>query len=164
MCLAAIKLKGMHDFTLTPFDGTTTRFQDFKAMVEKFYRWKWSNDCPWDGSEAKQLSLLLKASPTMTVQEFARALYYYSLSGNITPGERPRKFLPRIHDYTVKPIDRFGKDPDSEKVQSKQLAQAERNQSAIDRAFGAGAGQDGVQGLRRTTPRRDDGCKGRLLE
>lgn len=121
----------MSEFALTPPDGTTSRFQEFRAIIERFYQWKWNQPCPWDGSEAKQLSTFLKATPVLDVRDFARWLYNYGLSGNITPGERPRKFLPRIHDYSVKAIDRFGKDPDAESGKTF----AARDEAATDQAI-----------------------------
>jgi len=99
----------MNDFTLSSPDGTTNRFQEFRAIIERFYRWRWNQECPWDGSEAKQLSSFLKASPTVDVKDFKLWLKRYGESEDIKPGERPRCFLPKIHNYSVVPLDRYGR-------------------------------------------------------
>lgn len=153
----------MSEFALTPPDGTTNRFQEFRAMIERFYGWKWNQPCPWDGSDAKQLSNFLKCTPTLDVRDFARWLYNYAQSGNITPGERPRKFLPRIHDYSVKAIDRFGKDPESEKNQSKQLARSTRNAETVASVFNGNHPEPNPP-VRGPVPRGTNTGKGKVLE
>src|ERR1700687_5084315 len=97
-------------FALTPSDGNGNRFADFKLVCMRFYEWKWGHGCPWDGSDANQLSRLLKASPELDLLTFRRWLLNYGESEDISPGERPRKFLPRIHDYSVVPLDRYRRD------------------------------------------------------
>jgi hypothetical protein len=49
-------------------------------------------------------------------------------------------------------------------VPSKQLAQADRNETAIDRAFGGRTTQTGTNPVRGDIPRRDDYREGRVLE
>src|ERR1035438_7783196 len=101
------------EFALSPPEQHDTRFKLFKAMIFRFYKWKWGYDCPWSASEAKQLFELLKSSPTLDVQTFTRWLYNYGLSQDIAPGERPRAFIPRIHRYSITNLDRFGRDPNA---------------------------------------------------
>jgi hypothetical protein len=81
----------------------------FRETVLKFYWWKWQKECPWDGSESNQLTKLLKCNPALAVEDFARWLYNYGRSEDISPGERPRRFLPRIHNYSVGVLDRYGR-------------------------------------------------------
>lgn len=98
------------DFELS--DGKDiTRFQEFKVRIFAFYTWRWNQECPWDGGESNQLSRLLKCCPKLEVTEFSRWLFNYGRSDDISPGERPRKFLPRIHDYSITRLDRFRRDP-----------------------------------------------------
>src|SRR5260221_3928578 len=103
----------MSDFTLTPSDGFGSRFKTFRQMVEAFYRWKWGNECAWSGAEASQLKRLLGACPKLDVLTFKRWLYNYGCSDDIAPGERPCRFLPRIHNYSQVPLDRFSRSQDA---------------------------------------------------
>jgi hypothetical protein len=86
------------------------RHVPFKELIFRFYQWKYQRDPDWDGSEAKQLSSLLKANPKLDVETFAHWLKNYGASDDISPGERPRIFLPKISRYSVAPLDRYGKD------------------------------------------------------
>src|ERR1035441_9108548 len=89
------------------------RFTPFRERIVAFYTWRWNQECPWDGSESGNLARLLKACPKLDVNTFSRWLYNYGMSDDISPGERPRKFLPRIHDYSVTHLDRFRRDPNA---------------------------------------------------
>lgn len=64
---------------------------------------------PWDGSEAKQLSLLLKAKPDLDAEKFHQWLGNYAASENINPAARPREFLPKISDYAGGALNKFGR-------------------------------------------------------
>lgn len=97
------------------------RFTPFRERIEAFYRWRWFHECPWDGSESGNLAKLLKACPKLDVNTFSRWLYNYGLSEDIAPGERPRAFLPRIHNYSIAPLDRYGRDQNAS--QGKTFAQ-----------------------------------------
>lgn len=100
-------------FELTPpEDKANTKHFQFRALIVAFYQWKWKDECPWDGSEARQLSSLLKSCPKLDIATFKRWLYNYGCSDDIKPGERPRSFLPKIHNYSVVPLDRFGRSQD----------------------------------------------------
>src|SRR5271154_2734816 len=123
----------MDEFALTAPGSEGSRFSAFKLMVMHFYQWRWGHSCPWDGSEAHQLSLVLKASPKLELSDFKRWLYNYGMSDDITPGERPRSFLPRIHDYSVGPLDRFRRSPDAE-IATAQSQRARRNSAALEQA------------------------------
>src|SRR6266849_10150433 len=120
-------------FALTPPDGNGTRFTAFRDSVLKFYQWKWGRCCPWDGAEANQLSRLLKSDPTLSLQDFRLFLYNYGCSDDITPGERPRSFLPRIHDYSVTPLDRFRRNPNA-KIETASSQRSRRNDTAFEQA------------------------------
>ena len=61
----------------------------------------------WDGSEAKQLGLLLKASPELTVEQFATCVRNRARSA-VAHGERPRVWLPTLLRYQGGALDRFG--------------------------------------------------------
>jgi hypothetical protein len=56
---------------------------------------------PWDSSDAKQLDLFLKASPSLTEDEIKSLLTNYYYSKDHAPGDRPRKFLPNLASYTT---------------------------------------------------------------
>src|ERR1700728_294885 len=87
------------------------RFTPFKERIMAFYAWRWNQECAWDASEANQLARLLASCPKLDVSTFSRWLYNYGISDDPPPGERPRKFLPRIHDYSITRLDRFRRDP-----------------------------------------------------
>src|SRR6266436_10416695 len=120
-------------FVLTPPDDKDLRFTLFKQVVASFYRWKWGIECPWDASEGNQLKRLLKASPTLDIHSFRVFLYNYGCSNDITPGERPRSFLPRIYDYSITPLDRFRRNPNAA-IDSAQTQRARRNDTAFEQA------------------------------
>ena len=109
------------------------RFRIFREVIQRFYLWRWNQDCPWDGSESNQLSRLLRANPTLDVMDFRRWLMNYGQSDDITPGERPRKFLPRIHDYSVTALDRFGRDQNAKSGETFAERDAKGTDSAIAR-------------------------------
>jgi hypothetical protein len=62
----------------------------------------------WDASEAKQLALILAASPELTVSAFQNCLNNRGKSP-VPQGERPREWLGTILKYAEGPLDRFGK-------------------------------------------------------
>src|SRR5438552_12670505 len=121
-------------FLLTATDGNGNRFSSFKERVKAFYWWKWHQECPWDGSDANQLSRVLKSSPTLDVGTFSRWLYNYGCSDDIAPGERPCRFLPRIHNYSVVPLDRFGRSQDAI-IPTAQAQRSRRSSAAIEQAI-----------------------------
>ena len=127
------EITSMDEFVLTPPTfNEEGRFTAFRQRIEAFYKWKWNQECPWDGSESHQLSLLLKACPILDISEFSKWLYFYGCSEDIKPGERPRSFLPRIHNYSVVPLDRFGRSQDAV-IQTAQTQRARRSDSAFER-------------------------------
>lgn len=90
--------------------GPDERHIRFKDLIFRFYQWKWKRKPGWDGSDAAQLARLLKANPDLDDITFATWLRNYGESKDITPGERPRRFLPRIENYSVRPLNQFGRD------------------------------------------------------
>jgi hypothetical protein len=119
----------------TKMKSPDPRFTPFKERIFAFYRWRWSNgECPWDGSEANQLSKLLKSCPKLSIQDFSRWLYNYGQSEDIAPGERPRAFLPRIHRYSVTNLDRYGRDPNVRPGETFAERDEKGNSTAFERA------------------------------
>jgi len=86
-------------------NGVDPRHKPFQDLIFRCYRHMNHSDPPWDGSEAKQLALLLKAAPQLTEEEFRHWLWNYSQSKDITPSARPRIFLPGISNYGSGPRD-----------------------------------------------------------
>ena len=64
--------------------------------------------CPWDGSEAKALTKMLKANPSWTPDEWRVMILNYFESEGVN-GERPRVWLPHISKWAAGTLDRFGK-------------------------------------------------------
>jgi len=94
---------------LTSETTTGTRSQRAKKLIEAMYRSRWGRPCPWGAAEGAQLKRFLDENPEWDDATFTCALTNYANSHRPTPGERPCKFLPHLHDYCVEPIDRFGK-------------------------------------------------------
>lgn len=61
----------------------------------------------WDGGEAKQLAMLLAASPGLTLGVFQQCLKHRARSV-VTHGERPREWLGTILKYQEGPLDKYG--------------------------------------------------------
>jgi hypothetical protein len=120
-------------FALSPPEQNETRFVPFREMVFRFYKWRWGYECPWSAGEGKQLSELLKSSPTLDLPTFALWLKRYGESEDIAPGERPRRFLPRIHNYSVAALDRFGRDKNAKNGETFAERDARSTSSAIER-------------------------------
>src|SRR5256885_16470890 len=97
------------EFFLTAPEPQETRFTPFRDLIERAYAWRWQKECPWNGSEANQLSNLLKTCPKLDGTEFAHWLKNYMMSQDYPPGERPCRFLPRIQNYSIEPLDRFSR-------------------------------------------------------
>jgi hypothetical protein len=96
---------------------TDSRHSEFQKLLFRCHRYLNDNDTPpWDGSDAKQLSLLLKAKPDLTTKQFHIWLGNYAASENINPSSRPRKFLPKISEYASGPLDKFGKPLEEKRV------------------------------------------------
>gem|GEM_PF-5966573 len=68
---------------------------------------------PWDGSEARALSLLLQSAPELTLQRFQTCLNHRAHSPGTSHGERPRLWLPHITRYQDGPLNQFGKTGDA---------------------------------------------------
>lgn len=117
----------------------------------------------WDESEAKQLSLLLKACPLLQFDDFKQCLLHRARSPGTPHGERPRVWLPNILKYQEAPLNEFGKTGvgNGNRNQSKTggnidaaggalaiLAEAERNSSLADemQPEAGGSGEPGDLG------------------
>ena len=99
----------MPELVLTPPQPFDDRFNRFREFIEKAFYWRNQIRCPWDGSEARALKTFLRANPYLSEKEFCICLRNFVESQDHPPGERPRKFLPRLTDYAVEPLDRFGR-------------------------------------------------------
>jgi hypothetical protein len=98
------------DFQLEPPSvERDSRHKEFRDLLERFYRWRWKQECPWGPAEGKQLKKLLDECPNLDGLTFRQWLGNYASSQDYSPGERPCRFLPRIHNYSQEPIDRFGR-------------------------------------------------------
>ncbi len=95
------------------------RHVPFRAKLETF--WEWANpDLPkfsWGVEDAKQLALVLKKWPALTLKEFGIWLVNYSNSEGIVKSKTPSQFLPRLNNYASGPQDKFHQ-PKQEKKRS----------------------------------------------
>jgi hypothetical protein len=141
-----------------------SRHTQCKGLVLDFWRRHHPGEAsmpPWDGGEAKQLSLLLAANPVLSADAFERLLLARSAS-EVNHSERPKVWLDRLTDYAGGPLDRYGKpkgdgngantsSANSSGPRGAAYARVERTRNAfrdaarssIERAGGYAAGPDG---------------------
>ena len=62
----------------------------------------------WDGGEAKELSNLLRALPSLTIERF-RIMLEHRGQSDVNLSERPRKWIASLPNYELGPLDAFGK-------------------------------------------------------
>lgn len=143
------------DLILSPpsSEQKESRFAIFKEMIFKFYNWKYQRDPQWDGSEAKQLSALLKSDPKLDILTFRQWLKNYGESKDISPGERPRIFLPRLSKYSVTALNQYGRSVDVEN-EARDGGSDRRSRDAIAEVFGRMPGQNTAIVLAGTVRRR----------
>ena len=97
--LLAEREEGRPDDRHTPFRAATQEYWDSENP---------DIGMPWDGSEGKALSLLLKANPHLDLEAF-KVLLRNRHQSEVSHAERPRKWLDRVTDYACGPLDRYGK-------------------------------------------------------
>jgi uncharacterized protein YdaU (DUF1376 family) len=142
-----------------------SRHVPFKVEIECYQKAK-GVVFAWDGSDAKQLDLLLKSAPTLTFEDFKKCLMHRARSPGTPHGERPRVWLPNILKYQEAPLNEFGKtgvgngnknsktggNIDAARGALAILAEAERNSSLADEVQpeAGGGGESGDLGHLRT--------------
>lgn len=88
--------------------GQTRHSRSQQIIVEWYKEWA-DVDCPWDGSEAANLSKILKAWPSVTDEQFVRCLENIALSECIPRGDRPREWLGKMPKFLDCALDQFWK-------------------------------------------------------
>lgn len=136
-----------------------SRHVPFRLACETYATYK-HVEFVWDAGEAKQLAMLLAASPSLTLGTFQRCLNHRAKS-EVAHGERPREWLGTILKYQEGPLDKYGKPQGvgngtfKSKSESsfdalKRSLEAGRNQAAAVETFSPAAGEDcgtGVCGI-----------------
>lgn len=84
------------------------RHSEFRQELAAYWVSKNSTEMPWDGSDARQLSALLMANPTLTSDRFRRLVLARSLS-EVNHSERIRSWIARSTDYGNGPLDTYNK-------------------------------------------------------
>jgi uncharacterized protein YdaU (DUF1376 family) len=83
------------------------RHAEFRDFTRTYWDHKNPNIAmPWDGSDAKQLSSLLAANPTLDGDAFKELLKRRAKS-QVNHAERPRVWLPKVTDYAGGPLNEF---------------------------------------------------------
>lgn len=90
-------------------DTRSTHTQCREIMFRCYVYLNEGRPCPWDESDSKQLSVLLKSNQQMTVEKFREWLLNYADSGNINPADRPRKIISRLTSYASGPLNEYGR-------------------------------------------------------
>jgi hypothetical protein len=95
----------------TPAREVDSRHASFRTVINHYWRERVErdSDAPWDGGEARHLSDLLKAYPTLTVDVFTQCLRNRAASDDVQHSERPRVWLSNVMRYRNGPLDRFNK-------------------------------------------------------
>ncbi len=127
----------------TPCDSDESqadpRHAPVRALIQTEHLRRFRVVCPWDGSEAKALALLLGGNPAWSEEQIASMVRNRFLSDDINSA-RPRKWLPNISEYAAGPLDRYGRLASGQNGKGSAYAnRAERRQSenlaALDSAF-----------------------------
>lgn len=139
-------------------DASDSRFSSFKNACESYVKYK-GVESVWDGGEAKQLAMLLAASPGLTLEVFRRCLHHRGLSV-VTQGDRPREWLGTILKYQEGPLDQYGKPQGASNGTSK----SDATLAALTRSIQAGRDQapTGEVCSPATGPDRGGGIRGLL--
>jgi hypothetical protein len=95
----------------TPAREVDSRHASFRKTINHYWRERVDrdSDAPWDGGEARYLSDLLKAYPTLTADGFTQCLRNRAASDDVQHSERPRVWLSNVMRYRNGPLDRFNK-------------------------------------------------------
>lgn len=156
-----------------------SRHIKIKSLICNAYEDQNKVQCPWDGSEGKQLKAFLDATPKWVDSQVAQCLVHMYDSAGFAKGTRPREFLPRLPKYLHGPLNEFNREQSNVGTRSTSKAN-DREQRIVDRAIkyqtvaagatdsaGSGAvaipgnGRSGVPGLEREPeiipPRKDSG-------
>jgi hypothetical protein len=85
-----------------------TKHFEFQKAYEDY--WVSKNDIamPWDGSEARALTVFMKTNPSLSVAGFTRLLLHRADS-DVNHSERPRSVIPRLTDYARSSLDIYNK-------------------------------------------------------
>lgn len=102
--------------------------------------WQRHNDglaCPWSAWTSKNLDRLLKGNKTWTAEHFIRCVRNWFDSENVNTQEAPQWWIPKLTNYSGRPLDKWGKPiperPAMQKVVTEEEAADIRASLVIDR-------------------------------
>ena len=95
-------------FTKKGSKGSDPRHAACKSVLDSFWARHNTLPMPWSGKEAKHLSSVLSANPSLSVEQFEQILENRSAS-EVNHSEGPGIFLLNITKYANGPLDRYGK-------------------------------------------------------
>jgi hypothetical protein len=81
-----------------------------KSLICNAYEQETKLQCPWDGSEGKQLKAFLDSTPQWVDSQIAQCLVNMYASTGFAKGTRPREFLPRLPKYLHGPLNEFNRE------------------------------------------------------
>lgn len=127
---------------------TDSRHVPFRLACEVYAKHK-AVTFVWDASEAKSLSDLLKAAPTLTLAEFQTCIQNRARSPGTPHGDRPRLYLPNILRYQQSPLSQFNRTEEVNGTNRKldKDDTNERNARAALDALTNGSGRTDVLGI-----------------
>jgi uncharacterized protein YdaU (DUF1376 family) len=108
------------------------RHQGFRIALQAYWGHKnLSLEMPWDGRDAKQLSILLSANPTLTEDKFKDLLRNRSKS-EVNHSERACVWLARSTDYASGPLNTFNKPVGINNARTQPSAAAQRSNEHME--------------------------------
>jgi hypothetical protein len=79
-----------------------------RAFIKDKFKMCYGIDCPWDGSEARALSEMLKRNPRWDVAQWQQMVENRFASVGVN-GDRPRTWIRNITRWAAGPLDQYGK-------------------------------------------------------
>lgn len=86
-----------------------SRHKRVQCLLMNAYREQTGAQCPWDGSDAKQLKSFLDSLPDWSDSQISQCLGNMYDSTGFAKSTRPRGYLPTLSKYLSGPLDEFGK-------------------------------------------------------
>lgn len=83
------------------------RLNEVRGLVQKFWNDMNATDCPWSPRDEKALARMLRASPSVTPEEWDRMLdnrAYSVKAGEINRTEMPFRWLAKLRNFEMGPL------------------------------------------------------------
>jgi len=164
---SARKARGVNNSQVSKAAGES-RHSRLQQMVMTWYR-DWAGvECPWDGSEGRNLKRLIDSTPNWPDQQFVPCLENVAASDCVPKGDRPREWIEKLPKFLHGPLDQYWKpkgNSNGNGSTSRATEKLNRNRQAIVSGL---TGDSGWSDARRNVPdvqrNRTDSGAGVVLE